>query len=106
LPSTASSSTPVIVTVFAIFQLAGVKTRLVVEVIPSLAFVEVTGMVTFAAGGVFNPTLNVAKAPLSLVTSPLFGVTDIPGCTSDMPWPNEIPSDAIATTSEPSRLAR
>ena len=50
-PSVRVSSTPVIVTVWGTFQLAGVKVRLEVETVPSVVSLELTGMVTLAVGG-------------------------------------------------------
>ena len=41
-------------------------------------------MVTFAAGWLFNTTLNVARPPASLVTRPAMGVTVKPATSSSL----------------------
>ena len=66
---------PVIVTVCATFQLAGVNVSVFVETVPSVASVV---MVTSAVGSLLSTTSNVAVPPASVVTRPLVGVTVMP----------------------------
>ena len=76
-PSSRSSSTPVTVTVWAMFQLAAVKVRLAGG---DGAFGRVAGarpIVTSAVGWLFSTTVNVAVPPASVV-SPLIAETVIP----------------------------
>src|SRR5262245_21375143 len=77
-----------------------------VDTLPSALLLELIAMVTLALGCVVNVTWNVAEPPLSLVNSPSLGETLTLGKSSEIPWTAEMPSDAIVTSPEPSRLAR
>ncbi len=67
-----------IVTVWAVSQLAGVNVRLVVEIVPSVVSLEEIAIVTFAVGWLSRTTVKVSVPPASVVTSPLVGETVIP----------------------------
>ena len=64
-------------TVWAVSQLAAVKTKLVGAAVPSLGSELATGMVTSAVGGVSNVTVKVAVLPDSSVVNPEVGATII-----------------------------
>ena len=64
-------------TVWAVFQLAAVKTKLVGAAVPSRGSELATGMVTSAVGGASNFTVKVAVVPDSLVVNPVVGATVI-----------------------------
>src|ERR1041384_3237863 len=77
-PSFTWSSTPVTVTVWAVFQFAAVNVRLDVDAVPSAGLLLVTGITTFAGGWLAGTTRNVAGPPGSGVTRPAVGVTVMP----------------------------
>ena len=64
-------------TVWAVFQLAVVKTKLVGAAVPSRGSELRTGMVTSAVGLVPNFTVKVSVLPDSLVVNPVVGATVI-----------------------------
>src|SRR5205085_1499873 len=78
-PSSALSSTLVIVTDCGVFQFAAVKVSDDVEIVPSATFELLTPMITSALGWVLRRTENVACPAASVVISPDVGVTVIPG---------------------------
>ena len=78
MPSISLSSAPVTVTVWALFQLAGVKVRLAGETVPSVISLLATGIVTFAVGWLLSTTVKVAVPPDSVVVRPLVGLAVIP----------------------------
>ena len=63
----APSFWPVTVTVWATFQFAGVKTRLVTDVVPSAPFELKTGRVTFASGADARMTIKDIVPPAFVV---------------------------------------
>ena len=79
LPSATASSTPVAVTLCGKFQLPGVNTSEPTPTLSSDASSELRPMVTSFSGAVPSTTSKVAVPPLSLVNSPLVGVTRIAG---------------------------
>jgi hypothetical protein len=78
-PSTTKPSTLAMVTVWGTYQLPGVKVRVAVETVPSVVSLELTGMVTAAAGLVVSTTRNAAPELPSVVTRPVRLVTLTPG---------------------------
>ena len=78
LPSSRKSSTPVTVTVWAVFQVAGVNVTLAGATAPSVTSVVASPMLTLAAGWLFSTTVKVAVPPASVVTRPRVGVTAMP----------------------------
>src|SRR3954469_1273457 len=66
VPSTTRSSTPVMVTVCATFQFAGVKVTEAGDTVPSVRSLELSGMVTSADGGAARIIVNVAVPPTSV----------------------------------------
>src|SRR5258708_9264690 len=78
LPSTIGSSTPVTVTVCAVFQFAVVNVTLAGATVPSVRSFDDNPIVTFAVGWLVRTTVNVAVPPASVVVSPDVGVTVIP----------------------------
>ncbi len=93
------SATPVTVTVWAVFQLAAVKTKLVGAAVPSLGSELATGMVTSAVGGASNFTVKVAVLPVSSVVNPAAAATVIPtgGATFRAKASELIPPSASVT---------
>ena len=75
LPSSRVSSTPVTVTVCALFQFADVKVTLDGLTVPSAVLFELRPTVTFAVGCAVRTIVNVAVPPASVVVNPLVGVT-------------------------------
>ena len=73
-----ASSTPVTVTVCAVFQLAGVNVSDAGATVPSVRSQELSPTVTSAVGWVLSTTVNVAVPPASVVTSPATGFTVMP----------------------------
>ena len=73
------SSTPVTVTVCAMFQLAAVKIRLAGETVPSVVSLLDSAMLTSALGWVSSTTVKLAVPPASVVIRPLVGLTLMPG---------------------------
>ncbi len=67
------------VTVCAVFQLAGVKVRLVGETVPSVVSLLDSAMLTLALGWVPSTTVKVAVPPASVVIRPMVGLTVMPG---------------------------
>ncbi len=65
-------------TVCATFQLAVVKVKLDLSIVPSAVLLLVNGMVTLAVGWLFRTTVNVAVPPASVVVKPVVGVTVMP----------------------------
>ena len=68
-PSSTESFTPVTVTVWAVFQLAAVKTSEAVLTDPSVVSLELTGMVTFAVGAEPSLTVKEIDPPASVVVA-------------------------------------
>ena len=66
-------------TVCATFQLAAVKVKLDLSIVPSAVLLLVNGMVTLAVGWLFRTTVKLAVPPASVVVKPVVGVTVIPG---------------------------
>ena len=66
------------VTVWGVFQLAVVKVKLDLSIVPSAVLLLVNGMVTLAVGWLFRTTVNVAVPPASVVVKPVVGVTVMP----------------------------
>ena len=79
LPSATASSTPVTVTVWALFQFAVVKVRLAGLTVPSVVSLLESPIVTLAVGWVLQHHREAGRAPASVVTRPLTGFTVIPG---------------------------
>ena len=67
LPSSRKSSTPVTVTVCAVFQFAVVNVSDAGETVPSVASLELSAVLTFAVGCAVSTTVNVAVPPASVV---------------------------------------
>ena len=86
-------------TVWAVFQLAVVKTKLVGAAVPSRGSELRTGMVTSAVGLVPNFTVKVSVLPDSLVVNPVVGATVIPagGATFRAKASELIPPSASVT---------
>ncbi len=78
LPSITASSTPVTVTVCAVFQSAEVKVSGVGLTVPSVGSLLLRARVTSALGWVVSTTVKVAVPPDSVVTKPLVGLTVMP----------------------------
>ena len=78
VPSTTKSSTPVTVTVCAIFQFAAVNVSAAGKTVPSVASLDESGIVTSAVGWLVRTTVNVAVPPISVVVRPDVGVTVTP----------------------------
>src|SRR5437773_765065 len=78
LPSWTRSSTPVTVTVRAVFQFAVVNVSDTGDTVPSVRSFDDNPTVTFAVGWVSRTTVNVAVPPASVVVSPEVGLTVIP----------------------------
>ena len=75
-PSRTDSSTPVITTVWVVFQLEAVKTSVVVERLTSAVFGLLISMVTFEAGFRSKITsIEAVTVPDSLTVIKLIGVT-------------------------------
>src|SRR5947208_1028530 len=74
-PSTIESHCPVIVTVWGMYQLLGVKVRLDRSIVPSVVSLDDRPMVTLAVGGVFRTTVKVAVPPASVVVRVVEGLT-------------------------------
>ena len=72
------SSTPVTVTVCAMFQFTLVNVRLAGATTPSAGALELSAMVTSAVGWLVSTTVNVAVPPASVVVRPAIGVTVMP----------------------------
>src|SRR4051794_40526632 len=100
------SSTPLTVTTWGTFQLAGVKVRLDVETVPSVVRLELTGIVTSEVGFVVSETRKTSVPPASVVTRPVRWVTVIAGPGWTTASPKGDASFASKTIAEPSRLAR
>jgi len=83
-PSSTTSSTPVTVIVCGTFQLAGVNVTDPVDTVPSAVLLDASAMVTLPSGSVSSTMLKVAVPPLSVVTSPDVGVTEMPAVSSLM----------------------
>ena len=83
-PSSTKSSTPVTVTVWAVFQLAAVKVRLAGEVVPSAVLLDERPIVTLAVGWEFSLTVNVAVPPASVVLRPEVGLMVNPAVSSSL----------------------
>ena len=81
MPSSRTSSTPVTVTVCAMFQLAVVNVRLGELTVPSVGSLELSPMVTSAVGWLVSTTVNVAVPPASVVVRPEVGVTVMPAAS-------------------------
>ena len=81
LPSTTKSSTPVRVTVCALFQFADVNVTDDGATVPSAVFELLNPIVTFAVGWLVSTTVNVAVPPASVVVRPLVGLTVIPAAS-------------------------
>src|SRR5947207_3045554 len=83
LPSATASSTPVAVTVCGELKFALVNVTDAGDTVPSVALVLDRLIVTFAVGCELRTIVNVAECCAlvgsSVVTSPLVGVTVIPG---------------------------
>ena len=94
-PSSTKSSTPVRVTVWAVFQLAVVNVKLAGETVPSAVLLDERPRVTLAVGCELSTTVKVAVPPASVVVSPDVGVTVIPAVSSSL---------LVAETSAGSRL--
>ena len=77
-PSSTASLTPVTVTVCGTFQLAGVNVRLDWLIVPSVVSVELSAIVTSAAGCDVRTIVYVAVPPASVVVRPEVGVTVMP----------------------------
>ena len=73
-----ASSTPVTVTVWAMFQSVAEKVREPVERVPSVRSELVRPMVTGSVGCELRTTEKEAVPPFSVVTSPEVGVTVMP----------------------------
>ncbi len=73
------SSTPVTVTVWGVLQVAPVKVRLAGDTVPSAGLLLESPMITSAVGCCVSTTSKVADPPLSLVTRPDAGDTEIRG---------------------------
>ena len=69
VPSSRVSSTPVTVTVCAVFQSAAVKVRLAGATVPSPVSLEVRAMVTSAVGWALSTTVKVAVPAAASVVS-------------------------------------
>ena len=67
LPSTITSSIPVTVTVWAVFQLALVKVKVALSTVPSPVSPLVTSKTTSVRGSLSNTTVKVAVVPVSSV---------------------------------------
>ncbi|NQE38094.1 hypothetical protein E5S67_05878 [Microcoleus sp. IPMA8] len=65
-------------TVWGVFQLAGVKVKLGLSTFPSVVLSDVTPRLTSAVGWLFRTTVNVAVPPASVVVNPVVGVTVMP----------------------------
>ena len=78
-PSSRLSSTPVTVTVCAVFQFAAVNVSDAGLTVPSVVSFELSPIVTSAVGCASSTTVKVAVPPASVVVSPLVGVTVMPG---------------------------
>ncbi|NQE38095.1 hypothetical protein E5S67_05879 [Microcoleus sp. IPMA8] len=65
-------------TVWGVFQLAGVKVKLGLSTFPSVVLSDVTPRLTSAVGWLFRTTVNVAVPPASVVVNPVVGVTVTP----------------------------
>ena len=81
LPSTMKSSTPVTVTVCALFQFADVNVTGDGATVPSAVFELLNPTVTLAVGCEVSTTVNVAVPPASVVVRPLVGLTVIPAAS-------------------------
>ena len=81
-PSSTKSSTPVSVTVWAVFQLAELNVRLAGETVPSAVLLDERPIVTFAFGCELSTTVKVAVPPASVVVRPDVGVIVKPGSTT------------------------
>ena len=109
LPSMKPSSTPVTVTVWATFQLAGVKVRLEVDRVPSVVSELLSPIVTLAVGAASSTTPNWAVPPASVTVSPLIGDTVMPGAEADgriatapmTHWADEVKLALITTDGAP-----
>src|SRR5260221_8748493 len=77
-PSATLSSTPVTVTVWAVFQLGGVNVTVGGATVPSAVLLDERATVTLAVGWLARRTVNVAVPPDSVVTSPATGATTTP----------------------------
>src|SRR5262249_8906176 len=96
--------TPVTVTTWGTFQLAGVKVSDAVETVPSLVFELLIGIVTLADGCNPSTTVNVALAPDSEVNSPVVGATRI-GTRSENSEGSPNGSVAVAVGTSPGAVA-
>src|ERR1700752_4663396 len=97
------------VTVWGMNQLSGVKVRLDPDGVPSVASLELTGIVTFAVGRVVSTTRNDAPLLPSVVTSPVRSVTLTPAVGRTIAIAREltpVANVASVATFDPSRLAR
>ena len=83
VPSSRVSSTPVTVTVCAVFQLAAVKVRLAGATVPSPVSLEVRAMVTSAVGWALSTTVKVA-VPAASVVGPEIVLTVMPEASSSV----------------------
>ncbi|MFM9964943.1 MAG: hypothetical protein ACKV2Q_27395 [Planctomycetaceae bacterium] len=72
------SSTPLIVTVCARFQLLGENVRLAGETVPSVVSLDISPITTSAVGTLSSTTEKVAELPPSEVSSPETGLIVIP----------------------------
>jgi len=70
------------VTVCAVFQFEGVKTRFVNETVPSAVLLLLIGIVTFAVGLLVSTTVKVAVPPASVVVRPDVGLMVMPAVSS------------------------
>src|SRR5258706_415092 len=107
LPSTMPSSTPRIVTVCGVLQLAAEKVSDDATGVPSVVSLETIEKVTLAVGCVARTTVNVACPPASVVVSPLVGVTVMPGFKyrcEKMPVVSPVPLPVQTTVNRPVSL--
>eukprot|EP00755_Sulcionema_specki_P005797 Sspe_Gene.33742::Locus_16450_Transcript_1_1_Confidence_1.000_Length_6022::g.33742::m.33742 len=81
-PSATLSSTPVMVTVCSVFQVAVVKVRVAGEQVASAVGATVTGTVTAAVGAVARTMATVVFPPASVVVNGVAGTTVTPAVSS------------------------
>ena len=81
-PSSSTSSPPVTVTVWGMFQLAAVKVSEATETAPSVGSELERLIVTSAVGCEVRTTVKVAAPPASVMASPDVGVTVMPAVSS------------------------
>jgi hypothetical protein len=91
LPSTAVSSAPVTVTVWAVFQLEEENIIEEGETVPSVVSELLIAIETFADGWLFKFTVKVAVPPASVVEAVIALMTKTPGVEPEPPESPESP---------------